>query len=339
MATVDAVDVPAEFAQALRELGLAEEGERLVGAPLAGGVSSDIWRIDSARGTVCAKRALAKLRVAADWRAPIDRNRYEARWLEVANEASPGAAPRVLGQHEGLGVLVMTWLAPDRHRLWKELLRQGNADAATARAVGATLGRIHAYSAARPALAARFDTDTIFFDIRLEPYLLATARRHPDLAPALEQLVATTAATKHALVHGDVSPKNIVIGADGPVFLDAECAWWGEPAFDLAFCLNHLLLKCLWTPTATAAFLAAFDTLAAAYLDAVDWEPRDAIERRAAALLPGLLLARVDGKSPVEYIDADRDRERVRRVAAALLRRPVARLGEVAEAWRGTLPT
>ena len=43
------------------------------------------------------------------------------------------------------------------------------------RAVGATLGRIHSYSAARPELAARFDTDAIFFDIRLEPYLLATA--------------------------------------------------------------------------------------------------------------------------------------------------------------------
>src|SRR5258705_5143957 len=102
---VDAVDVPAEFAQALRELGLAERDERLLGAPLAGGVSSDIWRIDTARGPVCAKRALARLRVAADWRAPVERNRYEARWLEVANSAQPGAAPRVLGQHEGLGVL------------------------------------------------------------------------------------------------------------------------------------------------------------------------------------------------------------------------------------------
>jgi len=334
MGALDIVDVPAEFAQALRELRLADAGERLVGVPLAGGVSSDIWRIETARGPVCAKRALAKLRVAADWRAPIDRNRYEARWLDVANEASPGAAPRVLGQHEALGVLVMTWLAPADHRLWKELLRRGDADPATARAVGATLGRIHAYSAARPALAARFDTDKIFFDIRLEPYLLATARRHPDLAAALAQLVATTAATKFALVHGDVSPKNILIGAGGPVFLDAECAWWGDPAFDLAFCLNHLLLKCLWTPAATPAFVAAFAALAAAYLDAVDWEPRESIERRAAALLPGLLLARVDGKSPVEYIDRDADRERVRRVARALLLRPVARLGDVAHAWR-----
>ena len=337
--TADAVDVPAEFAQALRELGLADAGERLVGAPLAGGVSSDIWRIDTRRGTMCAKRALAKLRVAADWRAPIDRNRYEARWLEVANDARPGAAPRVLGQHERLGVLVMTWLAPGEHPLWKELLRRGDADRATARAVGTTLGRIHAYSAARPTLAARFDTDAIFFDIRLEPYLLATARRHPDLAPALEQLVATTAATKLALVHGDVSPKNIVIGVDGPVFLDAECAWWGDPAFDLAFCLNHLLLKCLWTPAATAAFLASFDALASAYLEAVDWEPRAAIERRAAALLPGLLLARVDGKSPIEYIDDDADRERVRQVAGELLLRPVARLGDVVDAWRETLTT
>jgi aminoglycoside phosphotransferase (APT) family kinase protein len=336
-AAIDAVDVPAEFTQALRDLGLAGAGERLRGAPLAGGVSSDIWRIDTARGTVCAKRALAKLRVAADWRAPIERNRYEARWLEVANEAQPGSAPRVLGQHEGLGVLVMSWLAPEQHRLWKELLRRGDADPATARAVGTTLARIHAYSAARPALAARFASDKIFFDIRLEPYLLATARRHPELAPALEQLVATTAATKRALVHGDVSPKNIVIGAGGPVLLDAECAWWGEPAFDLAFCLNHLLLKCLWTPAASAAFLAAFAALASAYLDAVDWEPREAIERRAAALLPGLSLARVDGKSPVEYIDADADRDRVRRVAGALLRQPVARLGDVAQAWRAEL--
>ena len=100
--------MPPAFAQALVELGLAARGERLVGVPLAGGVSSDIWRIDTARGPVCAKRALAQLSVAADWRAPVDRNRYEARWIEVANAAQPGAAPRVLGHHRGLGVLVMT---------------------------------------------------------------------------------------------------------------------------------------------------------------------------------------------------------------------------------------
>ncbi len=336
MAAAGDIAVPEEFAQALRELGLVGSGP-LTGAPLTGGVSSDIWRIDTAQGPVCAKRALPKLRVAADWRAPIERNLYEARWMNVANEAHPGCAPRVLGQHPGLGVLVMSYLAAPGYDLWKQLLRDGRADPATARAVGQVLGEIHGHSAARPGLAAQFATDAIFFEIRLEPYLLATAARHPDLAPALERLVAVTRAHTVALVHGDVSPKNILIGPQGPVFLDAECAWWGDPAFDLAFCLNHLLLKCLWTPTATPAFLVAFDALAGTYLEHVAWEPRAALERRAAALLPGLFLARVDGKSPVEYLTDDAQRERVRRVGRALLQDPVEQLSLVSAAWREEL--
>jgi aminoglycoside phosphotransferase (APT) family kinase protein len=326
--------VPAEFVRALRELDLAGADEPLAGSPLTGGVSSDIWRIHTARGIVCAKRALPKLRVAADWRAPIARNRYEARWMQVANEAVPGCTPRVLGQHDALGVLVMDYLDPGRHALWKQRLSQGEVDAAFARTVGDTLARIHSHAARRPDLAAQFDTDTIFFDIRLEPYLLATAQKHPDLAAALRALVAQTQSNKRSLVHGDVSPKNILAGAYGqPVLLDAECAWWGDPAFDLAFCLNHLLLKCLWVPAARSALVNSFDALARAYLRRVDWEPAEALERRAAALLPGLLLARVDGKSPVEYLTAEPQCRTVRRAASQLLRQPVARLAEVAAAW------
>ncbi|EHR72167.1 phosphotransferase family protein [Burkholderiales bacterium JOSHI_001] len=328
--------LPPEFALALRELGLAG-GEALVGEPLTGGVSSDIWRIDTPQGPVCAKRALPQLRVAAEWRAPIERNRYEARWMQVAQAAVPGSAPHVLGQHAGLGVLVMSYLPPGQHDLWKEQLRQGQAEIATAQAIGRTLAGIHRYSAARPELAAQFDTDRIFFDIRLEPYLVATARKHPDLEAALLALVTQTQTHPHALVHGDVSPKNILVGAGGPVLLDAECAWWGDPAFDLAFCLNHLLLKCLWAPQAAAGFLGCYAALAEAYLAQVDWEPRDAVEQRAAALLPGLLLARVDGKSPVEYLRSQTQRDRVRRSARALLLQAVARLAEVQAAWQGEL--
>ena len=141
------------------------------------------------------------------------------------------------------------------------------------------------------AVAAEFPTDAIFHAIRLEPYLLATARAHPDLAPQLEGLVATTQANKRALVHGDVSPKNILVGPAGPVFLDAECAWWGDPAFDLAFCLNHLLLKCLWTPRARDGFLTCFDAMVDTYLAGVRWEAADAAgsPRRASAawIVPG----------------------------------------------------
>lgn len=329
--STDRQAVPEVFAQALRELNLAGD-EALFGEPQAGGVSSDIWRVDTAGGPVCVKRALPKLRVAADWQAPIGRNLYEARWLRVADQAMPGIAPAVLGQHPRLGVLVMRWLPA--HQPWKQQLRDGVAEEATAAAVGRALARIHAFAAARPGLAADFDSQAIFFDIRLEPYLLATAERHPDLAPRLQALVQGTQARASTLVHGDVSPKNILVEGHTPVFIDAECAVWGDPAFDLAFCLNHLLLKCLWKPASAAAFLWCFDALRQAYLEGVDWEPGVEVERRAAHLLPGLLLARVDGKSPVEYVVDENDQATVRRVARALLAAPVDALPQVAQAWR-----
>jgi aminoglycoside phosphotransferase (APT) family kinase protein len=324
---------PREILAALRRMGLLAAAADASGERLTGGVSSDIWRIDLPTGPVSVKRALAKLRVAADWQAPVERNRYEARWMQRANAAVPGSAPQLLGTDEASGALAMQFLPPERYALWKMQLRDGVAEPAFATRVAQTLVRIHAATAANRDVAAEFPTDQIFHDIRLEPYLIATANAHPDLASRLRKLVATTQGNKRALVHGDVSPKNILHGPDGPVFLDAECAWWGDPAFDLAFCLNHLLLKCLWTPSAIPGFVACFDALSASYIAEITWEPPHALEARAAHLLPGLFLARVDGKSPVEYITAEADRNRVRRTARTLLAQPVETLAEVRQAW------
>jgi aminoglycoside phosphotransferase (APT) family kinase protein len=332
-AVVDEAAIEAEVTRALARLGLLGAGERPRFARLTGGVSSDIWRVDLARGPVCVKRALPKLRVAQDWFAPVERNAYEAAWMRRAAAVAPEAVPEVLGQDEAAGVLVMAYLDPAVHRIWKAELQGGHADPEVARAVGNRLVRIHAATANDPSVAAAFATDRIFYDIRLEPYLIASARAHPDRAAALEALAEVTGRTQRALVHGDVSPKNIMVGPGGPIFLDAECAWYGDPAFDLAFCLNHLLLKCLWTPWATPGFLRCFDVLASAYQAGVSWEPRAALEARAARLLPGLLLARVDGKSPVEYLTEEAAKDRVRRVARALLAAPVRRLDEVCAAW------
>jgi len=280
---------------------------------------------------------LARLRVAANWRAPVERNLYEARWMRRAAAAAPGSAPAVLGHDRASGTLAMEYLPQATHPLWKPLLRDGHADPDFAACVGRTLARIHGASAADPSVPSEFASDAVFRAIRLEPYLVATARAHPDLTGALQALVAITSETRRALVHGDVSPKNILAGPRGPVFLDAECAWWGDPAFDLAFCLNHLLLKCLWAPGARPGFLTCFGALSSAYLDGVAWETPTGLEGRAARLLPGLLLARVDGKSPVEYITAENQRNRVRRVGRALLARPVDRLESVRAAWEHEL--
>ncbi len=329
---------PEEIVLALRRMGLID-GADPPGERLTGGVSSDIWRIDLPNGPICVKRALAKLKVEADWRAPVGRNAYEAAWMRIAAKAVPTAVPALLGQDEEAGLLAMSFLPPEQYPVWKELLRDGVADVAFAARVAATIGQIHAATAADPTLAAAFPTDAIFYDIRLEPYLVASGRAHPDLAPRLDALVRQTAGTHLALVHGDVSPKNILAGPDGPVFLDAECAWWGDPAFDIAFCLNHLLLKCMWVPRCRTGYLACFDAMVETYRAQVTWEPPETVERRAAQLLPALLLARVDGKSPVEYMTEEAQRAIVRRIARSLLADPPIRLHEIARVWeRETRP-
>lgn len=326
-------DLPAEFADWIRALGLTT-ATSLRGEPLAGGVSSDIWRVDLASGPVCVKRALSVLKVKAHWEAPIVRNQYEARWMRFAAGVVPGSVPECLASDTDRGMLLMPYLPSAEYPMWKEMLRDGEVRNEDAAGVGAMLGAIHARSAAQPELAAQFESDTIFHAIRLDPYLGAAARQNPDCALILEQLIQTTANTRVALVHGDVSPKNILIGPRGPILLDAECAWWGDPVFDLAFCLNHLLLKRFWRPQWTVRYQGAFSALLDAYRDAIDrwglWEPWNVLEARCARLLPALLLARVDGKSPVEYLaPGDRSggqRDQIRRLSRQFLRHPTSRL-------------
>jgi len=317
----------------LERAGLLPSNTACTIEALTGGVSSDISLVTVGDRKFCIKRALEKLKVAADWRAPVERNRSEVDWMKTVARIVPAAVPEILADRSAEGWFAMAYLEPALHPLWKTELRDGRIDSAFAAAVGAVLVRIHSSSAADPALAERFATDHIFYPIRLEPYLAATAVRHADCAPRLTDLIAQTQANKKALVHGDVSPKNILGGQAGPVFLDAECAWWGDPAFDLAFCLNHLLLKCVWRPHWAARYLESFDILAQTYLAAVDWEMPAAIEARVAGLLPGLFLARIDGKSPVEYITDEVDRARVRRVARHFLLEPVNELAAIRTAW------
>ena len=199
----------------LQRARLADAHERPRAEPLAGGVSSDIWKVDLRSRTLCVKRALPRLRVAQLWEAPVERNRYERMWMETVGAILPGGAPRVLAYDDAGGFFAMEYLEPARYPLWKVELAAGRADPSFAMQVGERLARIHSATAGDAILAARFSTDANFHAIRLEPYLLATARRHPDLAARLSALADRTAATRFCLVHGDVSPKNLLVGPQG----------------------------------------------------------------------------------------------------------------------------
>ena len=303
------------------EIGLPDAAELRDATPLTGGVASDIALVDLGARRICVKFALGKLKVAEDWRAPVHRNRAEYAWLEFARSVAPRNAPELYGRSETLNGFAMEHVSGEDVYLWKSALLDEAPDRGEVEAVGQALGRLHAAST-RPGFdRSPFGNRDDFHALRLEPYLAFTAGRHPRVAARLDALVADLYASETALVHGDVSPKNILMRDGAPVLLDAECATMGDPSFDVAFCLNHLALKSLHLPESRADLLRRADAFMRAYLEHVDWEPKATLDARVAALLPALMLARVDGKSPVEYLD-ERERSRVRAAALRMIEAP-----------------
>lgn len=318
---------------ALARMGLIGEGETVPLVPLTGGISSLIVRAGLPAGSVCVKRALPQLKVDVEWKVPVDRNSAEVGWMRIAERVAPGSVPAILGEDEVGKAFAMAWLDPADHPVWKSLLLDGVADVSTATAVGKGLSAVHNACALDDEIAREFANDGNFHAIRLDPYFGASAEVHPDCAEALHALIERTATTRRTLVHGDISPKNILVGPGGPVFLDAECAWYGDPAFDLAFCMAHLFLKCVPRPSSTEDYLACFDAFAAANLDAVGWEPSTELEARTCVMLAGMILARIDGKSQVEYIIDESEKDRVLDFARHFLLTPAERLSEMRDAW------
>lgn len=318
---------------ALKRMGLITENTPLQLTPLTGGVSSLIVKVQTADTQFCVKRALPQLKVSALWEAPVRRNRDEVAWLNFAQQVVPQAVPRLLGEDEQDCVFAMAFLPAEQYPVWKQQLMQGDIQPHTAEQVALTLAQLHAASANDSKLLSGFDHDADFVAIRLSPYFLYTAEKHPACATALHALVQQTLNNKRVLVHGDVSPKNILVGPHGPVLLDAECACHGDAAFDLAFLLTHLLLKCLHLPERTADYLHCFDVVCDSYLQRVDWEPADQLQARTCGLLAGMLLARVDGKSPVEYLTQPAQHDFIRSKTIPWLQHPPTQLAQMRQQW------
>src|SRR5690348_846105 len=297
-----------DIASALLGMGLLRVGEQFSLGRLSGGVSCDVYKVETKRRPpIVVKRALPKLRVATDWRAPPERALTEVAWLSLVAGLNPCWTPKVLGEDHRRHLFAMEYLAPDSFPLWKAELAAGRIDERFASSVGMALAKIHAATAGNVEIADVFANDAQFHALRLEPYLLFTAGRYPDFANAIRDVTTDIAKSRIALMQGDISPKNILCGPDGPIFLDAETACYGDPAFDLAFCLNHFLLKSVWHPQWRDRYAEIYSALYRTYSSGVTWESTTVLDRRTARLPPMLFLARVDGKSPVEYLTKESD--------------------------------
>lgn len=285
---------------------------------LGWGISNLVLKVSSEEACMVIKQSLPKLRVESDW--SFDRSRIAGEELcmrYLGGLLPSGWVPRVVHSDQENFIFGMT-CAPPGGTLWKKELLEGQVELSAAAAAGKLLAYIHRRAANDDTAAALFADQTVLIQGRIEPYHLTAARVHPELASLIEAEVERLLSTRLTLVLGDYCPKNTFVYSDHLLILDFEVAHWGDPAFDIAFCLNHLILKAACFSRSADALLAAAHTFWNAYRDGME-EDGGRTEAAAVRELGCLLLARIDGKSKVEYIESEATKELVRRLAGAIL--------------------
>ncbi len=325
------IEDPRQLTDYLQARGLLPLGEEADMRVLAGGVSNKtVWLRRPEPPDWVLKQALPKLRVKDDWFSDVSRIHREAEGIRVlAGLAPAGIILPFVFEDEAAHILAMD-AAPEPYTNWKSELLAGRVDDSLVEAFGRILGQIHR----------RFDTaaypsdgllrDRSFFEsLRLAPYYQASAERAPEAAPFIEALIRETRASAVTIVHGDYSPKNVLVHAGRLILLDHEVIHIGDPAFDVGFSLTHFLSKAHHLPEKRTRFADAARRHWAAYeaeAGGVDWF--DGVERRAVAHTLACLLARVVGRSPLEYLD-EVERRRQRDAVVMLMGQVPARVEEL----------
>jgi 5-methylthioribose kinase len=300
-------------AEYLRDSRRVSDPENVVVRELSGGVSNIVLRVDvRGRPPFVVKQCRERLRVAMDWRAPLERIWTEQATLDLLQSILPeGTVPRVLFEDRAEYLFAMT-CAPDDAVTWKTQLMADIVDPDIAARLGTILANIHAEAPGHHALRESLADASLFEELRVDPYYRTVARAHPDVAPRIDALIAAMdrPTGERTLVLGDFSPKNILVHSGGLILLDFECAHAGDAAFDLGFFLTHLLLKTIRAAPDDARLASRLIGLTSlfwnAYLDrrGMGTTAQTELIRRVNLHVAACSLARVDGKSPVEYLDA-----------------------------------
>jgi len=272
---------------------------------LAGGVSNRTVLLERASGeSWVLKQSLEKLRVQADWFSDPRRIEREALGMQLLAEiAPPGSITPLIFLDPECHLLAME-AVPQPHENWKTLLLSGRPEPDHVRQFARILAAIHrAGFLRREQFAIEFEDRSFFESLRLEPYYEYSARRVPEVAPFLQKLVDETRATRETLVHGDFSPKNILVHEGRLILLDHEVIHFGDGAFDLGFALTHFLSKANHLKERRDDFADAANSFWLIYrvaLGEVAWAA--ALEERACRHTLACLLARCVGRSPLEYL-------------------------------------
>ena len=318
----------------LASRGLVQASEVRSVDLLGWGVSNTLVKVCTASDCMVVKQSLPQLKVSEEWFA--DRERIYREWAGIETLASilpAGTVPRVLYEDKENFLFVMS-CAPAEGVNWKEQLLQGQVDPRVARKVGVILGMMHQLTAGEESVRQEFLDDRPLIQLRIDPYHGAVARIHPDLAEIMGTEAQRMLDIKVALVHGDYSPKNIIVTGTDVFLLDFEVVHYGNPVFDLAFMINHLFLKSVHNAPVRHRYFRAVDSFWEGYSDEVASSTEllqscKSLERDTVKQLGCLMLARIDGKSPAEYIVSAESKDLVRGIARSILREEMCRLSQV----------
>ncbi|HVE75586.1 MAG TPA: aminoglycoside phosphotransferase family protein [Actinomycetota bacterium] len=323
---------PSSVVRYLVSRGVLGGGSTAQASELEGGISNIVLKVGSKEGQMVVKQALPQLRVDQEWFAKTDRAVSEGRALEIFGKLTPDAVPRVLDiDREGHAITMSA--APPRWQNWKTLLLSGEIDTQVGTRLGKLLGTWHASTGGSDEIEQEFGDLGAFDQLRLDPYHRSVIRSRPDLESVIDPYIQQLRDVRRCLVHGDFSPKNVLVGptSSDVWILDFEVAHYGNPAFDLAFMMSHLIMKAIHRPADAAHYHTTFVLLLSSYLKTA---PIGLIgsEMQVVGQTGCLLLARVLGKSPAEYLTKD-EQDKVVNLGEAFAREP----HRVEAAWYNVL--
>lgn len=327
------IEIQSDLHPWLIQRGLVRRNEEIHIRNLEGGVSNRTVLVQRSDGTgMVLKQALETLRVQDPWHCDPARVHREAAALRILQEiAPPGTVPPFLFEDMDLHILGMGSVREPHDNL-KNLLLSGHCDPELMSALGNLLANIHVLSSERMDELAIFADRSYFLHLRLEPYYETAAHRLNWAAGFLNSLIVDTKKYQQALVHGDFSPKNVLIVDSKPVLLDYEVAHLGDPAFDGGFFLTHLLAKAVHLPAAGKGLLDGYRVFADAWLKSCGNRFGDDLERRCVAHHLGCLLARCAGRSPLEYL-SDTHKQTILLGVRRCLNSPPRTLGDFLNQW------
>ncbi len=326
------VDNTADY---LRQRGWIGEGPASIEL-LGGGVSNVVLRVQTPDQLFVLKQSRPQLRTRDAWFSDLERVYREQEVMQALAPLLPlYSVPEVLFVDRANYVFVMAH-APRGAKVWKQQLLAGDIDFALGEHAGRILGRIHESTARNPQLVEPFADRTVFVQLRVDPFYHRIQERRPEVAAAVQPLIDRMMKARDGLCHGDYSPKNILTHEHGFTLVDYETAHLGDPTMDLGFCLSHLLLKAVKRSHDRQRHFELTRRFWQGYAAETTFLPQEELQRRGIEHCGVCLLARIDGTSPVDYLEEDK-REVVRQLGRRVLLDHLSQWDEVLHQAEGLL--